>query len=109
MIKINNLNIDLKSFGETFLLTGVYPYYRYQDGKRTNEVLGQVYEVAVVEQGFEKIGVKIPKVEPLIDFDENSVLNVKFDNLKVGIYQNYSKHSIGFKATADNLKVISNG
>ena len=106
MLKINNLKVDLSSLGSNFILTGIRPYYKYDNGKRTNEILGQSYEVAIVEQSFEKMNVKIPNLVPLVNFDSNNLLKVRFTNLQVGLYQDFFSKQIRLKAVADSLEVV---
>lgn len=59
-MKLNDIVIDNeKTLGKHLLLTEVIPYYRYNDGKKTNEIEGYKYTVVLQERKFEKLSVKI--------------------------------------------------
>lgn len=107
---LKNLEIKSESFGKTFLLVGQSPYYEYVDGKKTDKMLGQGFDVAVVEQGLEKLRVKIPDPGLEVDLGENSMIPVKFEGLKIGFYQDFRHdNQIVLKATATGIHPVSGG
>ena len=59
MLNIRNLKIDNASLGTKKLLVDISPAYEYKDNKRTDNVTGYRYTVALPEHGLEKLGVKI--------------------------------------------------
>lgn len=48
MLSIRDVKIDNASLGQKKLLTDVQPAYEYKDGKRTDNITGYRYEVALV-------------------------------------------------------------
>ena len=48
MLSIRDVTIDNGSLGRKKLLTDVQPAYEYKDGKRTDNITGYRYEVALV-------------------------------------------------------------
>jgi len=92
--------------GKTFFLVGQKPYYEYLNGKKTDKILGTAFDVAVVEQGLEKLRVKIP--EPGLEFDmkDKIMLSVHFDGLKIGFYQDFRHdNQIVITATATGIRL----
>ena len=86
MININELRIDPASLGSTKFLTGVAPYFKYDEEKnRTNEVEGYRYDVALAEKGLEKISVKIAG-EKQMDVPESGLEAVDFSGMDIHIY-----------------------
>lgn len=51
--------------GAKLILLDVTPYYEYQDGRKTDKMLGYKYQV-VEDVNFEKLTVKIPSTTPAI-------------------------------------------
>ena len=59
MLNIRDLRIDPASLGSKKLLVDISPAYEYKDGKRTDNLTGYRYTVALPEHGLDKISVRI--------------------------------------------------
>lgn len=104
-MNFNSVFIDLNKSGiNKFLLTGVKAWYKYKDGKRTDERLGTTYEVALPNRMLEKISIHVkgdagtltPKLQ-----------SVSFKNLQVSTYPNYrNPNELGVSASADAIEAI---
>lgn len=82
--------LDALFCGANYMLIEVSPYYAYQDGIKTNDLLGYKYEV--VEDGdFERFNVKVPSKEPIITAQElgksSSRLYVTFEEAYGRLYR----------------------
>lgn len=103
-IDIRDIKVDVSSFGDNFILTDVFPVYEYKNDKRTDRLEGYRYIVAIPKMKFEKIGVKIESDEPLIDLnDDNDGMMVTFENLEIGLYQDFRTKAVGVSAVADSI------
>lgn len=108
MIKITELKFDLSQFGKRMNLTGVEPFYIYEDGKKTDIIGGYKYTVALMDYGYEKLVVKIEgdrKIEELEKYD----IPIKFKNLEVGLYQDFKTKVVNLKASADDIEIVQKG
>jgi len=86
MLSLNKLRIDNESLGHTKFLVSVNPYYKYNEKKeRTDEVEGYRYEIALPDQGLEKISVKI-NGEKMMDAPNGGLVPVDFEGLEVKVY-----------------------
>lgn len=101
MIKIGNLIIDSRSLGSKLWLTDVIPAYEYRDGRRTENIVGYRYTVALPERGFEKINVKIDGKQ-LMDAP-GGYEEVIFDGLEIFIYWSQGQPQVGARATGIRL------
>lgn len=108
-IDIRDIKVDVSSFGDTFILTDIVPIYEYKDDTRTDNIEGYRYIVAVPKMKFEKMGVKIESDEPLIDlkdlYDSDGIM-VTFENLRIGLYQDFRTKDVGVVAVADGISRI---
>ena len=59
MLKVRDLRIDPASLGAKKLLVDIAPAYQYDNGKRTDNVTGYRYIIALPAHSLEKIGVRI--------------------------------------------------
>ena len=98
---ITNLIIDPKSLGNRLWLVDIAPVYEYKDNRRTDNITGYRYTVAMPEKSLDKINVKI-EVEQLIEKPEGYV-EVKFTGLEVFIYWLNGQPQVGAKATGVTL------
>ena len=96
VLKLNDLFIDPKSLGSKLLLVDVTPVYEYTDGKRTDNLTGHRYTVALPEKAFEKIGVKIEGPQLLEKPD--GFVEVVFDGLEIYAYLANGQIQIGARA-----------
>lgn len=96
---IRNVVIDAyKTVGDKLMLIDVIPAYVYADGKRTDEVSGFKYVVAMPKNALDKITVKIDGdlqlAKPEDDFPE-----VVFDGLEMNTYWTPQGYQLSAKAT----------
>lgn len=108
-IDIRDIKVDVSSFGDSFILTDIVPVYEYKDDKRTDNIEGYRYIVAIPKMKFEKMGVKIESDEPLIDLvdlNASDGLKVTFENLRIGLYQDFRTKAVGVVAVADGISRI---
>lgn len=100
-MKITDLIIDPRSLGSKLWLVDVSPAYEYQNDKRTGNVLGYRYAVALPEKGLEKINVRIDGDKRMEAPD--GYTEVRFDGLEVFIYWSKGQPQVGAKATGIHL------
>ena len=98
---ITDLIIDPKSLGNKLWLVDIAPVYEYKDNRRTDNITGYRYTVAMPERCLDKINVKIDG-EQLIEKPEGYA-EVKFTGLEVFIYWLNGQPQVGAKATAITL------
>lgn len=98
MLNFKNLKIDEKSLGTKKVLTGVAPINAYTNNKRTDEVVGYRYTVALPKHSFEKLGVKI-EGKQLMEAPAEGYAEVDFENLEVGLYELNGKIQVSARAT----------
>ena len=114
-MKLTNSSVKLVSvspatLGERLRLCGVRPYYEYNNGNRTDTILGYTYTVTCSGFFGERLDVKIPGKQLLGEEAYDHL--AKFTNLKLGIYPTYVKgqrgiDAIDLKASADGVTVIN--
>lgn len=109
-IKVSDFYLELGQFGDKFELGEVKPYYKYVDGKATTEIEGYKYTV-VVKKGIHRmksIPVKVPGDNVFKDVDLTTVEDffVEFENLKIGMNQDYGSvgKEIYLKGSASAVK-----
>lgn len=100
-MKITELIIDPRSLGSKLWLVDITPTYEYKDNKRTDNVTGYRYEVALPEKNLDKIGIKIDGKQ-LID-KPDGYAEVSFSGLEVFIYWMTGQPQVGAKATGITL------
>ena len=94
---ITDLIIDPKSLGTKLWLVDVMPVYEYRNNRRTENVTGYRYVVAMPERNLDKISIKIEgkkQMEQPVGYAE-----VTFHGLEVFIYWMSGQPQIGAKAT----------
>lgn len=104
-IDIRDIKVDVSSFGDSFILTDIVPIYEYKGDKRTDNIEGYRYIVAIPKMKYEKMSVRIDSAEPLIDLNDSGIV-VTFENLRIGLYQDYTTKSIGVTAVADGISRV---
>ena len=102
MLKLQDLIIAPESLGSKLWLVDIIPAYTYENNKRTDEILGYKYIVALPEKGLEKISVKIDGKQQL-EKPENGFVDVRFDNLEVFIYWLNGTPNVAARATKISL------
>ncbi len=98
MLNIRDLKIDISSLGSKMLLTDVQPAYEYKDGKRTDNIAGYRYEVALASHNLDKLNVRIDGKQ-LMDAPQDGFAMVVFDGLEVRAYQRDDQICFAAKAT----------
>jgi len=99
-LKITDLIISPASFGSKFWLVDVMEVHEYRDNKRTDNVTGFKYTVALPERGLEKIAVKIDGRQLLDKPDSGGYLEVTFEHLEPYIYWLNSQPQVGARASS---------
>lgn len=101
MLKISDLIIDPKSLGSKLWLVDVIPAYEYKDNRRTDNILGYRYSIALPEKGLEKINVRIDG--PQLMEAPDGYVEVRFEGLEVFIFWSQGQPQVGAKATGIHL------
>ena len=100
-MNINLIAIDAnKTIGKNPVLVDVAPAYVYENGKRTGEVSGFKYTVALPDKAFEKLTIKIDGECKLEKPDDRHYPVVIFD----GTPEGYK-----VSATAKNIRAVNAG
>jgi len=87
IMNINLVEIDAnKTIGKNPVLVDVAPSYVYENGKRTGEVSGFKYTVALPDKAFEKLTVKIDGECKLEKPDDRHYPVAIFDGLEMRPY-----------------------
>ena len=102
MLNIRDLRIDPASLGSKNLLVDITPAYEYKDGKRTDNLTGYRYTVALPEHGLDKISVRIDGKQ-LIEKPEGYI-EVEFSGLEVNAYE--SQGHVQFTAKATGISPV---
>lgn len=93
---MQDIIIDTRTLGSTLLLVDVLPAYEYKDNKRTENIIGYKYAVAMPEHGLDKISVKI-EGKKLMEAPD-SYVEVQFKDLELFMYMMNGKAEIGARA-----------
>lgn len=101
-MKITDLTINPCSLGRRLLLVDVTPAYTYSEGKRTNNIMGYRYTIAMPEHGFDKLSVRIDGKQQLEA--PNGYVEVTFQELEVYIYWTPTGYQVG--ARAKGIKAV---
>lgn len=96
-MKITDLIISPESLGHKLWLVDIQPAYEYKDNKRTDNVTGYKYIVALPEKGLDKITIRIDGKQQIEKPD--SYVEVTCAGLEVFIYWLNSQPQAGAKAT----------
>lgn len=103
---IKNIVIDAqKTIGKNVLLVDVIPAFEYKNGRRTENVVGYRYEIAMPEHKLEKIGVKIDGNQRMEA--PNGAVPVRFDDLELYLY--WSQGSYQVAARAKGIHPVTKG
>lgn len=97
MLKVRDLRIDPASLGAKKLLVDIAPAYQYDNGKRTDNVTGYRYIIALPAHSLEKIGVRIDGKQ-LMEKPEGFA-EVEFSDLDVSVYEAQGHVQLTAKAT----------
>ena len=100
-MKITDLVISNSSLGKKLWLVEVLPAYEYQNSKRTDNITGYRYVIAMPDRSLEKIGVKI-EGKQLLEAPEGYA-EVTFTDLEIFIYWSNSQPQVGARAKGITL------
>lgn len=103
-MKGSQIVVDVeKTIGKPpYWLAEVSEDWEYKDNKRTGNLLGHKYIVALPQLAFEKVPVKIPG-KKLIDLPEGEIREVNFTGLTLSVYiQSNGRLAITGKANGIN-------
>lgn len=107
-MNINLIAIDAnKTIGKNPVLVDVAPAYVYENGKRTGEVSGFKYTVALPDKAFEKLMIKIDGECKLEKPDDRHYPVVIFDGLEMRPY--WTPEGYKVSATAKNIRAVNAG
>lgn len=105
MLNIRNLRIDPASLGKEMLLVDIAPRYEYREGRRTDNLTGYSYVVALPAHGLEKISVRIDG-KRLMEKPEGYV-EVTFAGLELNAYEREGR--IQFSGVATGIALAKKG
>lgn len=99
--------IEVRKLGQDFLCVDTNPFYKYENGEKTNIVAGQEYDILSVAFQFEKIKVKVHGEDaPNVALgDINDMVKVDIEGLEINPYVLNNKIMLSFKA----IKVVTKG
>ncbi|MGN1132662.1 MAG: hypothetical protein ACI4RL_07110 [Ruminococcus sp.] len=104
-MNISNVVIDAnRSVGKNLVLVDVAPVRAYVDGKRTDEVTGYRYTVALPDKAFDKLVVKIDGELRIDKPEEGNYPKVVFEGLDLSLYWSPDGHKVSAKA--DDIKAV---
>ena len=103
-MKIQDLIIDPKSLGNKLWLVDVAPVYEYKDNRRTENITGYRYTVAMPEKGLDKINIRIDGKQ-LVE-KPNGYAEVTFIGLELSLYMMNTQPQV--KATATGISLVNN-
>ncbi len=103
-VTMQNLEIIVdveKTVGKDFRLVDIFPVYKYEDKKRTDEIIGYKYDVVLPDRKFQHLTVKILG-EKKMEIG-NSDVSVVFTDLSLSLYPR-DFGSYGVSSTATDVK-----
>lgn len=104
-MEIKNLIIDANgSVGNNLVLVDVAPIKAYVDGRRTDQVSGYRYTVAMPDKAFDKLVVKIDGELRIDKPQEGNYPKVVFEGLDLSLYWSPDGHKVSAKA--DDIKAV---
>lgn len=102
-MELSDLRIDPASLGKNLMLTDIGPVYRYENNKRTEDIIGYRYTVACPRLGLEKVGVKVAGNQRVTKPDDTFPV-VEFIGLSLKAYVFNGQAQV--TATAEDVKVV---
>ena len=104
-LKIAGLHVDPRDLGSEMLVTGVRPYYTYENGNRTDKVEGYKYESVLPMRSYEKLDIKVPGAKR-IEVPAGQYVAVRYDGLAVKLYFDNSNR-VRLTAKAADVHALS--
>lgn len=102
----NNISLLAILPDAKFVLKNFYPFFKYENGERTDVIIGLKYEV-IDMVSLETFFVKVPVTTPLIALEDlrkpNSRYFVDFENAVVSFYVNNGRVASSVSAEAIQL------
>ena len=101
MLRLSDVVIDpIRTLGTGLVLVSVRPAYVYEAGRKTDEIAGYRYTVALPERGFERISVRINGSQLMQSpLEPSQYAVVEFDGLELFVYFAQGQPTIGARAT----------
>lgn len=103
-MKVTDLIIDPRSFGETMWLVNVEPAYVYRNNMRTDDIAGYRYVVALPDRGLDKVSIKIEGKKRMEQPD--TYQEVVFEGLEIFVYWSGGQLAVG--ARAKDVRAVDN-
>ena len=95
MVGLKNLVIDeIKTLGESFILTGITAKHKYESGSKTEELEGTYYSILCADRGYMTVRVAEVAKNP----------KVMFDGLSIHVY--FIDKRVIISATATDVYVV---
>ena len=105
MVGLKNLVIDeIKTLGESFILTGIKAKHKYESGSKTEELEGTYYSILCADRGYMTARVAVPggaKI-PMEEVAKNP--KVMFDGLSIHVY--FIDKRVIISVTATDVYVV---
>lgn len=73
-----------KFIGTQYKLIDIRPVYKYEDGKKVDEITGHAYQIVLLEKDYNKIEIGV-KGEQRLNLEKHKGKIVLFDGLKTSI------------------------
>ena len=96
-VSLSGLHILPDDLGSEFLVTGVRPFYLYENGERTDKIGGYKYMTVLPAKGFAKADVKVAG-SPRLDVSPGEYVPVRYDGLEAKLYYDNNNRVLSFKA-----------
>lgn len=83
-MKLTDIIVAMETIGNVYMLVDIKTVYKYENGKRTEEVEGYTYIIALPQKAYERIEVKILG-KKMIELVDNEYPEVEFAGLELYI------------------------
>lgn len=105
-LDVRDLVIDVReTIGDDLILAEVRDVFEYQDGVRTDTVIGQAYTVLLPQRGYATLTVKVLGARKLdVDPASGNMIRVRFVGLVIKPYAIQGR--IGVSAKADDVVIV---
>lgn len=104
-MNMKNIVVDAyASIGKNAMLVDISPAYSYENGSKTDKVIGYKYEIVLPEKMYDKLSVKILG-DLKLDMPENETPLVLLDGLSISLYWTPQGHKVN--ATAENIRLVN--
>lgn len=111
-MKPENLELSLEDIAKsvTCYLTRMFPYYKFDNGNKTDEIIGYNYECALPDNMYEKIVVKVEEKVPSIASEtlEEGSIPVTFEGFVGKFYKDFKTNSYKLSCKAKSILILDN-